>query len=338
MNFKQIMWKLKHVSILRILAYALLIILVVSLINITSFFWKCSLLPIAKVILKPLIIPNVSSSGIEPKTIFEATLNGANFAIVYISILLAFTALIVTFASIWWGHKINLIRKCHRDYLIFKKNAPLEARLTTAKIFVIDRRFAEAWEEIKDLPDDFNYEIPLFKAKILFGQEHEGSSFGPIMKLLHKARSFPELAEETKSVIDCEISRTYFKEKKDYKKALEYAEKSIEEDYTYCTAYHAKALSLRHLGDLDEAIKTLEDIIIWDRSYDIAYYNLACYYAQKSRTEDNSAQKIILKNKATSYFRKAMDLQPKVKDLVTFSATDPDLDPIRTEINNLPTS
>ncbi len=330
MVLKQIIWKLKHISVFRVLKYCVLFILSALVLITTFFYCKHCLFPAAKIFLKPFT--NSAITETNPQTIFETTLNGANFAIVYISILLALTALIVTFGSFWWGRKLAMLEKCHQDYLLFKRNSPLEARLTTAKIFVIDRRFSEAWEEIKELPDDFNYEVPLFKAKILLGQRHEGSIFSSIMKLLNKASSFPELSEETKSVIDCEISRTYFTEKKDYKKALEYAERAISEDYTYCTAYNAKALSLRHLGNLDEAITTLEEIIIGDKNYDIAYYNLACYYAQKFRVEDDAEKKEIFKNKAITHFKTAIKFRLKSKE---FAKTDTDLDPIRSEINNL---
>lgn len=333
MNSKQMFQKLKYSSISYILKSFLLSILLLLLFSVTFFYSFSFLFPAVKNILKPFFLFGMTSiPKSDTQTVFEAILNGANFAIVYISILFALTALIVTFAGIWWSRKISLLERCHQDYERFKRNSPLEARLTTSKIFVIDERYSEALEQIKDLPNDFDYEVPFYKAKILLAQPHEDSVFSAVIKLLNNALSFSNLTEETKSIINREISRAYFKERKDYGKALEYAEKAIEEDYSHWSAHNAKALALRHLGDLEKAIEVLEDVVKEYKKYDAAYYNLACYYCEKSRKEKDPKKISNLKETAISNYKIAIKLDPKNKK---FAKTDTDLDPISNEINKL---
>lgn len=310
-----------------------IVILLLILLFLTFLYCKCHLLPAAKIILKPLTISVTAPiTETEPHTVFEAVLNGANFAIVYISILLAITAILITVMCFWWEKKLSILEKCNQDYEIFKENSSRQAYLITAKIFVIDERFSEAWEQIKDLPENLNYEVPLYKAKILMGQPHDEYVFPAVMKLLSRALLFPTITSETKSIIFREMSRVYFQEKRDYKKALEYAEHAIKEDYTHWSAYNARALALRHLGNLDEAITVLEECIKGNNKYDAGFYNLSCYYAQKMERERDGVKKLNLKDMAVSNYKAAIRLQPKNKE---YSRTDPDLSPIRKEIRDL---
>ncbi|MBU0478271.1 hypothetical protein KKC91_06860 [bacterium] len=283
------------------------------------------LLPVIIGVLK--LSSSASVQGIQPQSAVESTLNSANFALVYITILFTLIGIILAIVSIWWNGKLNSLERCHRDYKQFIKNSPLETRLTTAKIFVIQENFTEAWEAIKDLPDDFNYEVPLYKAKISIDKPHERSICFTLLKFLEKAISFPRLTHEAKSMIYREFSRVYFKEQ-DYKKALRYAEKAINENFTHWSAHNAKALALRHLNELGKAIKTLEKIIENDKSYEAAYYNLACYYSQKFVKD--AKQKT--RERAISYYKDAVRLEPKNKEI---AKTDSDLDPIRNDIKDL---
>lgn len=225
--------------------------------------------------------------------------------------------------SAWWHISLKKLEKCYQDYEGFRKKSALEAQLTTAKTYFTQGEFAEAWEIIKSLPDDLNYEIPLYKARILIHKTP--SVFLTVMSFFDKALLFPKLTNETKALIYRYIATAY-REKRDYKKALEYAEKAINENRIYWTAHNEKAMALKRLGRMDEAIKTLEKIIEEDRSFIYAYYNLACYYSLKS------LKKPQLKSIAITYYKEAIKLNLRWKK---FAKTDSDLDNIRNEIENL---
>lgn len=260
----------------------------------------------------------------------EIILNNVNFVIVYISVLFTIMGILMVFGSRELNRIAVIRREIEREVEDLKKvrdtireNLSLEAQLTTAKIFSVQRDFAEAWENIKNLPDDFSYEVPLYKARILLNKER--NVFSTVMNFLNKALSFPDLTNEAKSVIYRYMALAY-KQKKCFKESLEYAEKAIAENRIYWTAHNDKAIALRNLDRMDEAIKTLEEILEEDKSYSYAHYNLACYYSLKSVEEPN------LKDKAVAYYKEAIRLDPKFKD---FAKTDNDLNAIRNEIENL---
>ena len=278
------------------------------------------LLPIIKNILK---LSTISIADVKPQTIFDTVLKNTNFAIVYITVLFTVMGITITFMSAWWHISLKKLEKCYQDYEGFRKKSALEAQLTTAKTYFTQGEFAEAWEIIKSLPDDLNYEIPLYKARILIHKTP--SVFLTVMSFFDKALLFPKLTNETKALIYRYIATAY-REKRDYKKALEYAEKAINENRIYWTAHNEKAMALKRLGRMDEAIKTLEKIIEEDRSFIYAYYNLACYYSLKS------LKKPQLKSIAITYYKEAIKLNLRWKK---FAKTDSDLDNIRNEIENL---
>ncbi|GEM_PF-3176405 len=333
MKTKFNVWILEHSPIFSFLKKCITYIVIALLVTVALYYFQFIAWPLIKICLNPLFASNTAAiKGMGPKTMFEAMLNGANFAIAYISLLLAITAILVGYLIFWWGRKLDILRECNRDYEIFKQNAALQAPLITAKIFVIDERYSEAWEEIEDLRENFSYEVPLYKARILMGQKHGDYVFPVVMKLLNKALLFPGITTEIKSIIFREISRAYLQEKKDYGKALEYAEMAIKENYTHWSAYNAKALALRHLGNLDDAIKILEECIKGNNKYDVACYNLACYYTLKMEGETEANRILNFKNEAISKYQRAITLQPKNKD---YSKTDRDLRSIWEDIKDL---
>jgi len=260
----------------------------------------------------------------------EIILNNVNFVIVYVSVLFTIMGILMAFGSRELN-KVAVVRKeIEREIEDLKEvkdtireNLSLEAQLTTAKIFFIQRDFIEAWENIKNLPDDFNYEVPLYKARILINKER--SVFSTVMTLLDKALSFPDLTNESRAIIYRYMAFAH-KRKKWFKESLEYAEKAIVENRIYWPAHNQKAIALRHLGRMEEAIKTLEEIIEEDKSYSYAHYNLACYHSLKSVKEPN------LKEKAVNYYKEAIRLNSRFKES---AKTDNDLDAIRNEIENL---
>jgi tetratricopeptide (TPR) repeat protein len=200
-------------------------------------------------------------------------------------------------------------------------------------------------EAIKDLPDDLDHEVSLYKAKILIEQSQGSPVFAKAMKYLNKASSFPGITSENKAEILRQFSRIYkdkgfiFKVRKEFEKAhkefeeaLKYAEEAIVQDWTFWSAHNAKAIALRHLDRIDDAIEVLEDIIKEDDKYEQAYYNLACYLTQKivpkPKTKIEQNQNIELKEKALSKLTKAIKLEPKNK---REARKDLDFDPIRKE-------
>lgn len=337
MKFKDIMVKCKNKMIniikrlfnIKVLTICFLRVLLIATIFLLIYGILFLLPNIKKLVTNfSIILPQTSDVGM-----FEIILNTVNFVIVYISILFTIMGILVVFSNRELN-RIIIIRKeiesevnklkNFRD--VMRKNFSLEAQLTTAKIFFIQEDFTEAWENIKNLSDDFNHEVPLYKARILLNKEKESRVFSTVMKFLDKALSFPNLTNEDKSLIYRYIGRAYLEEKKNYKKALEYMEKAIDENRTYWTAHNEKAIILRRQGRMDEAIKILEEILEEDKSYSYAHYNLACYYSLKIKKESN------LKDKAINCYKEAIKLDQKFKDT---AKDDSDLDNIRKEIKDL---
>ena len=275
----------------------------------------------------PAVKSFISAQETTP-TIFETVLNNANFAIVFISILFTIIGVLVTLLSTWWYKSLKRLERCHQDYEKFNEKAPLQTLLTTAKIFFIQNDLAEAWDYIKDLPDDLSFEVPLYKARILLKQSHKNSVFFTVIKFLNKALSLPRLTKEAKAMIYKFISDAYLDEKKDYEKALEFAEKAINETPVYWPAHIAKGRTLKRIEPdrLNEAINILERVIGEDKTYETAYYNLACYYSLKSKRETDQRKQAELKNTAIKYYKISIELNPKNKKL---AQTDTDLEFIR---------
>lgn len=314
----------KTVAILKsLLLWVIILFMVLVLLQGIKF-----LLPIIISVLKLSSVPIVD---VKAHTALEATLNSANFSLVYITILFTAMGIIVTVMSIWWNVKLSSLEKCQRHYEKFRENFPLEMRLTTAKIFFIQGKYSEAWDYIKDLPENFSYEITLYKAGILIKQPHEKSVFSSAMSLLNKALLFPNLSKESKAIIYRYIAITYFEEKDDYGKTLEFAEKAIKENPVFWSAHIVKGRALKRMKPpkLDEAIETLEMIIAEDKTYETAYYNLACYYSLKAGKEDDSKRQLKLKKTAIDHYKASVKLNAKNEEE---ARTDSDLDFIKSDI------
>lgn len=313
--------------------YTLLLIITACLIIIgISYLF---LLPIFKKILMP------------PMTdvqMCETILNNANFVIVYISFLFTILGILLLFSN----KELNRIAMLRKDTEVelkktedelnkvrqfrdtVKKNFFLESQLTTAKVYCAQGDFSEAWERIKNLPEDLNYEVPLYKAIILMNQKVR--AFSRILQFLNKALDFSDLNNENKAIIYRHMGDAYVDKgdcennKSDYEKALEYMEKAINENPGYWAAHNGKAMALKRLRKMDEAIKILEEVIVEERNYALAYYNLACYYSLESKERPN------LKAKAIERYKEAIRLNPKLRE---FAKTDVELDNIRSEIKDL---
>ncbi|MCK5708041.1 MAG: tetratricopeptide repeat protein [Candidatus Aureabacteria bacterium] len=290
--------------------WAIIVLLVLVILHGVKF-----LLPIIINILKLSAVP---ISVTEPKSIFETSSKTTNFAIVYITALFTIMGTVVAFMSVWWHTSLKRLEKCHRDYEKFRENHPLETSLTTAKIFFLKGENSTAWSYIKNLSEDLNYEVPLYKARILMDQPHDESIYFTVINLLKKSLSFPKLTEEAKAMIYRYISFAYLKEKKDYKKALKFAEKAISENPIYWSAHIAKGRALVRFvpNRLDEAIGILERVIGEDEFYEPAYYNLACYYSEKAKGETNIEKRTNLKNKAIKYYKISIKFNPKNKEIM----------------------
>lgn len=304
--------------------WALIILLLVVILRGINF-----LLPAIKNIPKT---PSISISGIsnaESKTIFEAVLNNANFAIIFISVLFALISVLVVIIAAWGTRSLNRLEESHKNYKKdlkemekFRKetstNLTLDGQLTTAKIFYTQKDYSVAWEYIKDLPDTFSYEVPLYKGRILFNKE-KGKNYLRAIELLNKALEFPNITNEGKTVVCAFMSRVWIGAK-NYKQGLIYAKKSIAEKYTYWTAHNQKAIALRRLGKLDKAIGTLKDVLKIDPTYSYAHYNLACYYCLLIENGISYKEKVI------KYLKRAIELRPQFKES---AKKDRDFDNIR---------
>lgn len=286
------------------------------------------LFPIVKNIFRLSLAP---IQDIAAQTTLESAINSANFSLVYITILFTLIGIVVTIVGFWWSNEANNLKRCHKDYIKFKESFPLETRLTTAKIFFLQKKYSEAWDYIKDLPENFSYEIPLYKAGILIEQFHEKSVFSAALNFLNKALLFPGLSKESRAVIYRYISIAYFTEKEDYDKALEFAEKAITENPVFWSAHLAKGRALKRLGfsRLNEAIETLEMVIAENSTYEVAYYNLACYYSLKASNETNPTKVLKLKNLAIKHYKRSVLLN---KENEIIGKDDSDLNFIRSDI------
>jgi tetratricopeptide (TPR) repeat protein len=211
---------------------------------------------------------------------------------------------------------------------------PLETCLTTAKIFLFHKKYSEAWDYIKDLPENFSYEVPLYKAGILIQQPHDKSVFYLSMVFLNKALAFPNLSKEARALIYRYIGIAYLEEKKDYGKSLEFAEKAIVENPVFWSAHIVKGRALKRIGPdrLSEAIETLEIVIGEDKTYEVAYYNLGCYYSLKAEREKNPIKRAELKKMAIDHYKTSVRLNEENR---TIAEDDPDLEFIKSDIKDI---
>ena len=91
-----------------------------------------------------------------------------------------------------------------------------------------------------------------------------------------------------------------------YEEAIKSYDLAIEIKGNYWAAYNNKALSLKRLGRINDAIAELKKIIGIDKNNERAYYNLGCYYAI---LEDHK--------EALKCLKRAVELSPKLKSMAT---------------------
>ncbi len=125
---------------------------------------------------------------------------------------------------------------------------------------------------------------------------------------LNKVFSFPNILPKTKAMAFRQLSRAYRKIGNN-EKAVEYAEEAIKGEPNLWGSYIVKAIALRHLGKIDDAIKILEDVTQKNDKHELAYYNLACYYAEKFKYASDLQEKKAFKEKVLFNLGEAIELK-----------------------------
>ena len=255
-----------------------------------------------------------------PDCVITTTLSNTTFVVQFVAWITALGAIILAIFTFFgirdWMNFQGLKQQLETEYNNYKKrfdnievNSKFILEFSQAKIFytqsLTDESFlSECWDILSKLPE-INYEVVLYKG---LTQLKRKDYFDAITSF-EKALKFK----------DADLARIYFNigrvwfEKKEYGKSIEYFEKAILDKSNYSPAYNQKALALRRLGKLDEALKTLNIILHLDEKDAQALYNSACYQA-------------LLKNKdeALEYLGKAIALNSK--RYLGLAAKDPDFE------------
>jgi tetratricopeptide (TPR) repeat protein len=255
-----------------------------------------------------------------PDCVITTTLSNTTFVVQFVAWITALGAIILAIFTFFgikeWINFQGLKQQLETEYNNYKKrfdnievNSKFILEFSQAKIFytqsLTDESFlSECWEILSKLPE-INYEVVLYKG---LTQLKRKDYFDAITSF-EKALKFK----------DADLARIYFNigrvwfEKKEYRKSIEYFDKAISDRSNYSPAYNQKALALRRLGKLDEALKTLSIILHLDEKDAQALYNSACYQA-------------LLKNKdeALEYLGKAIGLNSK--RYLGLAAKDPDFE------------
>lgn len=161
-----------------------------------------------------------------------------------------------------------------------KKGQEIRFNLTTAKIFFAQQQYEEAWQYLILLPDDYSYEVPLYKGLTLLKRK----DYSHAITHFEKALEFPDV---DKARAHFDIALCFF-ENRAFDIAISECDLAIGLRRSYWRAYNLKALSLRRIKKIPEALKVLDQIV--DKKFDVAFYNKACYYSlldQKTRAIEN---------------------------------------------------
>jgi tetratricopeptide (TPR) repeat protein len=197
-----------------------------------------------------------------------------------------------------WMNLQGLKQQLATEYNSYKKrfeaieeNDKFISEFSQAKMFYIQGFFEESWVILSKLPET-NYEVVLYKG---LTQLRRKDYFDAITSF-EKALKLPN-ADIPR--INYNIGNVWY-EKKDYMKSIGYYDKAILERSNYNPAYNQKAVALRRLGRIDEALDVLRDILNIDGKDAKALYNSSCYYALLKD-----------KSKALEYLKKAFDINQK---------------------------
>jgi tetratricopeptide (TPR) repeat protein len=229
-------------------------------------------------------------------------LSNTTFVVQFVAWITALGAIILaifTFLGVReWLNLIDLKQKLETEYSSYKKrfeaieeNDKFIAEFSQAKIFYIQGFLEESWGILSKLPET-NYEVVLYKG---LTQLRRNDYFDAITSF-EKALKLP----------NADASRIHFNmgnvwyERKDYPRSIGYYDKAISERSNYNPAYNQKAVALRRLGKIDEALDVLKVILSIDGKDAKALYNSSRYYA-------------LLKNKtkALEYLKNAFDINPR---------------------------
>ena len=171
-----------------------------------------------------------------------------------------------------------------------KKDQEIRFNLTTAKIFFTQEQYEESWEHLISLPDEYSYEVPLYRGLTLLKRK----DYSDAITEFEKALKFPDV---DKARVHFNIAVCFFQNGV-FDKAISECDLAINLRRNYWRAYNIKALCLRRIGKIDEALKVLDQII--DKKFDVAFYNKACYYSllgKKAQAIDNLKRAIELNTK-----------------------------------------
>ena len=211
----------------------------------------------------------------------EETIVIANTSLKTSSIVLSFMSIAFALIVFFGFKEINEIyrirNKLEKEYNEskelrhkIKKEVDIFSRISSVKFLYAQKEYNQAWDLIEDIPNEISYEVPLYKGLINYGQK----DFLNAINNLEDALNCPDNNEKARTL--CDIGNCLF-ERKQYEQALGYYEKSIAVKSNYLSAYNGKARILKRQGEIEEAIKILKNLILFDKEYYRAYYNVACY-------------------------------------------------------------
>jgi tetratricopeptide (TPR) repeat protein len=163
----------------------------------------------------------------------------------------------------------------HKDFKddveAVKENFANEHNLVAAKLFYAQKFYDDAWQVLTRIGNVKNYEVFLYKGLVSLKKKDYSDAMG----YLQEALNF-EKTDEAR--IHFNLGLCWHKSKV-YPSAVEEYNKTITAKANYWGAYNNKALVLKRMGKIEEAIDELKKIINVDNKHESAHYNLACYYS-----------------------------------------------------------
>ncbi|MDA7857972.1 tetratricopeptide repeat protein [bacterium] len=281
------MKKILNVVII-IICIAVALILIAGVI----YFYKCiDFFSLTKIDQKV----NTSLKVIPQLTIVTSILKNSSFILQFVAWIVSLGTIILSlFAFMGIREKLSFqamrdkmqsnYSKLESEYSKYKtritdidKEIKLGYELTTAKIFYTQGFYNEAWDILSGLADD-NYEVGLYKGLTLLKR----NDYFNAISLFENAAHFKK----------ADLGRIYYNiglcwfHSKQYEKSIDFFDKAIKEKSNYGPAYNQKALALRRLGQIKEAIATLKVAVSIDNKNTQALYNLACFYALSKKPDE----------------------------------------------------
>jgi len=250
-----------------------------------------------------------------PDSTIITILSNTTFVVQFVAWITALGAIILsifTFLGIKeWLNLQSLKQRLEIEYTDYKKrfegieeSSKFISDFAQAKIFYAQEFFDECWALLSRL-QEINYEVVLYKGLTQLKRKDYFDAITSFEKALKfKGADLPRIYYN--------IGKVWF-ERKGYEKSIEFFDKAISESSNYAPAYNQKALALRRLGKINDALDVLKIILNIDEKNTQALYNSACYYS-------------VLKNKdkTLEYLRKVISINAiKYKKL---AEADPDFE------------